>query len=41
MEYEEKIHPEIKAAVDVELAQFAEESGFAITPDVQRVTSWD
>ena len=40
MEYEEKLHPGIKAAVDAELDRFAKESGFAIVPDVQLVTSW-
>ena len=40
LEFEEKIHPGIKAAVDAELARFAEEVGLTLTPDVHRVTSW-
>lgn len=41
IEFEEKLHPGIMAAVDAELARFAEEVGLTLTPDVHRVTSWD
>ncbi|MDA8205203.1 MAG: hypothetical protein M0Z36_03975 [Thermaerobacter sp.] len=40
LEFEEKLHPGIKATVDAELARFAEEVGLTLTPDVHRVTSW-
>jgi len=40
MDLEEQLHPGIQTAVEAEIAQFAVESGFEITPEVQLVTSW-